>query len=86
VGSAAAPKAGVELIGESGEKALVEAKKEGDEKGLAAYFAKDQGSLNTILGADGLPPSAPGLFVDIKGKESGEKTYELLDDQTYEGA
>jgi hypothetical protein len=56
VGSAAAPKEDVLKIGDAGKTQLVEVKEEG-EKGLSAYFEKNQGVFAGVLGKDGLPPT-----------------------------
>lgn len=71
LGSKASPRADMPLIGEEGSKQLVAAKEEG-EKGLAAYFGKDAGSVGTaVLGPDGLPPTPSGHFVkDVKGQRA----------------
>ena len=60
VGSQAQPKEHILQIGSAGKKQLVEIKQEGDEKGLAAFFKKDQKSVSTVLGANGLPPFPVG--------------------------
>jgi hypothetical protein len=43
-------------IGDAGQTQLVEVKEEG-EKGLSAYFEKNQGVFAGVLGKDGLPPT-----------------------------
>ncbi|KAJ5949741.1 hypothetical protein N7454_001325 [Penicillium verhagenii] len=57
VGSQAAPKDDILQIGEAGEKQLVSVKEQGEERGLAALFEKDQKSIQGVLGANGLPPT-----------------------------
>jgi hypothetical protein len=81
VGSAAKPTQ--ELIGEAGAKALVAATKDGEERGLAAFFAGDSKSLAAVADTDGLPPMPPGLNHGVTAKGLGEKDYELMEDQTY---
>lgn len=56
VGSQAAPKENALQAGEAGEKQLVSLKQEGEERGLAATFAKDKSAIKGVLGPDGLPP------------------------------
>ncbi|KAH0544705.1 hypothetical protein FGG08_001210 [Glutinoglossum americanum] len=65
VGSKAAPLR--ELVGEDGTKQLVAVKQEGEERGLAALFEKDKGSVGRVLGEGGLPP----LPVNLGGKNGG---------------
>ncbi|QGA13638.1 hypothetical protein EYB26_001288 [Talaromyces marneffei] len=55
-GNKQAPKEDALQLGEAGEKQLIAAKQEGDEKGLAAQFEKDKNSVKSVLGPDGLPP------------------------------
>jgi hypothetical protein len=55
-GNKQAPKEDVLQVGEAGEKQLIAAKAEGEERGLAAHFEKDKGSIQGVLGSDGLPP------------------------------
>ncbi len=61
VGSKASPKEDVLQIGEAGAKQLVQVKKEGQERGLAAVFEKDKKSMGSVLGANGLPPMPTAL-------------------------
>ncbi|KAF2085889.1 NADH dehydrogenase 29/21K chain precursor [Saccharata proteae CBS 121410] len=68
----------VELIGEAGKNALVEAKGQG-EKGLAAFFQKDKSAVLSVLGEGGMPPLPSGLH---EGKQAS-KSYELLKEQSY---
>jgi hypothetical protein len=59
VGSAAQPKQ--ELVGESGQQALVAAKTQGETGGLAAYFEKTGGAIAVKdLLVNGLPPTPGG--------------------------
>ncbi|OCK86780.1 21 kDa subunit of NADH dehydrogenase [Cenococcum geophilum 1.58] len=77
VGSKVAPR--VELIGEAGQKQLVEVRSEG-EKGLAAFFEKEKALAKDVLGPGGMPPLPSGLhLMDAEGM----KRYELLDEQSY---
>lgn len=76
VGSEAQPKQ--ELIGDGGQKQLVAVKEEG-EKGLAAFFEKEKGVNENVLGPGGLPPLPKGLNVTKDGK----KDYSLLREQSY---
>ncbi|CCU78343.1 NADH-ubiquinone oxidoreductase 21.3 kDa subunit [Blumeria hordei DH14] len=68
-----------ELIGESGIKALVDVKKEG-ELGLAAYFQKE-GKTGTLaaLGKDGMPP----FPCSVNLKKQGADKYELTAENSY---
>lgn len=61
VGSKANPKEEVLQIGDAGAKQLVQVKQEGEEKGLAAFFAKDEGNTASIFGPGGLPPFPSGM-------------------------
>ena len=61
VGSKARPKEDVLQIGDAGAKQLVEVKKEGEEKGLSAYFEKEKNASASIFGPDGLPPFPSGM-------------------------
>lgn len=56
VGSQAAPKDDILKIGEAGTQQLVAVKEQGEERGLAALFERDQTSIQSVLGANGLPP------------------------------
>ena len=70
---------GWQLIGEAGQKQLVEAKSEG-EKGLAAFFEKEKALAKDVLGPGGMPPLPSGLHsMSVEGK----KRYELLGEQSY---
>ncbi|KAF2223306.1 hypothetical protein BDZ85DRAFT_235323 [Elsinoe ampelina] len=77
VGSAKSPKDDVLQIGEAGSKQLVAVKEEG-EKGLAAFFQKNQKAGISVLGPNGLPPLPASLA------PTGSKRYEMLEEQTYE--
>ncbi|KAI1845144.1 hypothetical protein JX265_002771 [Neoarthrinium moseri] len=82
VGSAAAPKA--ELVGEAGEKALVAAKEEGVEGGLARYFEQKGPAAAKDLLVNGLPPLPSGQGPKKDGSGAWEATpYELTEEQTY---
>ncbi|KAL2073608.1 hypothetical protein VTL71DRAFT_10934 [Oculimacula yallundae] len=67
-----------ELIGEEGNKALVQVKEEG-EGGLATFFEK-QGQSATLaaLGRDGLPPLPSGLSL-----KEGQDKYTLTPENAY---
>ncbi|ETS82231.1 NADH-ubiquinone oxidoreductase subunit A [Pestalotiopsis fici W106-1] len=82
VGSAASPKQ--ELIGEAGEQALVAAKSEGVEGGLAKFFeAKGPATAQELL-VNGLPPLPSGQALKKDGSGLWEaKQYELVEEQTY---
>jgi hypothetical protein len=75
VGNQTAPKDDVLQIGESGTKQLVELKEQGEEHGLASKFQESQGSVESVLGSDGLPPLPCNL-----GSGSG---YKLSSGQGY---
>ncbi|KAI6379786.1 hypothetical protein MCOR25_001917 [Pyricularia grisea] len=77
VGNAAAPKA--ELIGEAGEKALVQAKEAGN-SGLAAFFEKNGKSAALDVFVGGLPPTPAGESLisgkwDVHKYEVSEQSY-----------
>jgi hypothetical protein len=55
VGSAAQPKEDKLQIGEAGKNQLVALKEEG-EKGLSAFFEKEKGMAQSVLGPNGMPP------------------------------
>lgn len=74
VGSEKAPKR--ELIGEEGQKALVQTKQEG-EMGLAAFFKKEGGG-KAVLDERGLPPLPSGLHLS-----EGAKRYERTEENAY---
>jgi hypothetical protein len=61
VGSKAKPKDDVLQIGDLGVKQLVQVRKDGDQKGLAAYLEKEKNSIASIFGPDGLPPFPSGM-------------------------
>ncbi|KAI9750116.1 MAG: Nuclear envelope morphology protein 1 [Chaenotheca gracillima] len=60
VGSKANPREDTPLIGDAGAKQLVQLQQEGQEKGLANFFEKDNKSIASVLGPNGLPPMPPG--------------------------
>jgi hypothetical protein len=76
VGSQAAPKDDVLKLGDAGKNQLVEVKKAGEEKGLAAFFQEQKNSGLAVLTAEGLPPSPPSLH------NIATRRYELSD-QSY---
>ncbi|KAI1211717.1 21 kDa subunit of NADH dehydrogenase [Annulohypoxylon truncatum] len=80
VGSAAAPKQ--ELIGESGQKALVAAKQEGKTTGLAAYVEKNVAAAKDALLVNGLPPLPSGQSLGKEGAWQPYK-YELTEENAY---
>lgn len=82
VGSEKAPKDDVLQIGEAGSKQLVEVKDEG-EKGLAAFFKKDNKNMAGVLGPGGMPPMPKNLGQNMK--QNGGHRYEILKEQSYEG-
>lgn len=47
-------------IGDAGKNQLVQIKQEGEEKGLAALFEKDQKAVSSLFGPNGLPPFPVG--------------------------
>ncbi|KAJ6107937.1 hypothetical protein N7523_009260 [Penicillium sp. IBT 18751x] len=79
VGSQAAPKDDVLQIGEAGEKQLVDVKEQGEERGLAALFEKDQKSIQGVLGANGLPPTP----CNINNSTRSSSQYEMGQEQSY---
>ena len=54
------------MIGEAGQKQLVEAKSEG-EKGLAAFFEKEKALAKDVLGPGGMPPLPSGKSTILGG-------------------
>jgi hypothetical protein len=76
VGSQAQPKDEVLQIGEAGDKQLVSVKQEGEERGLAAHFAKDNKGVQGVLGPNGMPPMPCNL-------KASEARYELDEDSGY---
>lgn len=81
VGSEKAPKDDVLQIGDAGSKQLVQVKDEG-EKGLAAFFKKDNKNMVGVLGPGGMPPMPKGLGQNMK--TDGGHRYEILKEQSYE--
>ncbi|KAM7187982.1 NADH/ubiquinone oxidoreductase [Rhypophila sp. PSN 637] len=81
VGSAAQPR--VELIGEEGSKALVEAEESGKEAGLAAYLEKTgaETAKYVLAQTGGLPPLPSGETL-ATGKWDVHK-YGLADENSY---
>lgn len=80
VGSQAAPKDDVLQVGEAGEKQLVSVKEQGEERGLAALFEKDQKSIQSVLGANGLPPTPCNINPVA---QSSQSQYEMGHGQGY---
>ncbi|KAI6784165.1 NADH-ubiquinone oxidoreductase [Emericellopsis cladophorae] len=74
VGSAAQPK--VELIGEAGQKQLVDVKEQG-QTGLAAYAKKSPGDMAKDMFVGGLPPTPSGT--SLNGTQWGVYKYELTE-------
>jgi hypothetical protein len=77
VGSAAKPSPKL-LAGAEGSKQLVAIEREGDEKGLAAFFEQEK-AVGSVLGDDGMPP-----FPTPRGATQHSKRYELEGEQSYE--
>jgi hypothetical protein len=77
VGSAKAPKDDILQIGDAGAKQLVSLKEEG-QKGLSAYFQKDNKAGLSVLGPTGLPP-----FPTSRYPSAAPKRYEMLKEQAY---
>ena len=77
VGSAQSPKENVLQIGDAGAKQLVAVKEEG-EKGLSAFFQKDNKAGLSVLGPNGLPPLPTSRY-----PSSTPKRYEMLKEQSY---
>ncbi|KAK0387360.1 hypothetical protein NLU13_5673 [Sarocladium strictum] len=80
VGSAAQPK--VELVGEAGEKALVEAREQG-ELGVAKVFRQNKAVAKDVF-VDGLPPLPSGQSLNADGKWDVHK-YRLSETSYGEG-
>ena len=80
VGSQKAPKDDVLQIGEAGEKQLVSVKEQGEERGLAALFEKDQKSIQGVLGTNGLPPTPCNIN---SAPQPSQSKYEITRDQSY---
>ncbi|KAL9030911.1 MAG: hypothetical protein Q9196_001019 [Gyalolechia fulgens] len=91
VGSKAKPKEDVLQLGAAGTKQLVQLRKEGEERGLAALFEKDKTGVASILGANGIPPFPTGAsrlslqggrkYVMDADRENGyPEEYVLMDD------
>lgn len=76
VGSQAAPKDDVLQVGEAGEKQLVSVKQQGEQRGLAGLFEKDNKGIKSVLGVNGLPPMPCNL-------NSSASKYQLGDDHGY---
>ncbi|KAF1810288.1 21 kDa subunit of NADH dehydrogenase [Eremomyces bilateralis CBS 781.70] len=74
VGSKAAPKEDVLLIGDAGQKQLVELK--AGEKGLAAFFQGKDKAVADVLEAGGLPPMPTNMHPTTGNV--GAKDYRLL--------
>lgn len=83
VGSQAAPKEDVLQVGDAGAQQLVAVKKQGEERGLAALFEKDNTSIQGVLGANGLPPTPCNINTAPKDSQS---KYELNEEQSYANA
>ena len=81
VGSKASPKDEVLGKGEEGQKQLTLVKEEG-EKGLSAFFAKENSAFKAQLDENGLPPMPVGLH---RPTSTGTKRYVIEEEQTYGG-
>ncbi|KAI1957759.1 hypothetical protein LOZ58_005509 [Ophidiomyces ophidiicola] len=75
VGSKAEPNEQALLPGDAGAQQLVELKKEGEERGLSAFFARKQGGVSRVLGPNGLPPLPANLNRNAKYPKSDEQSY-----------
>ncbi len=69
VGSKSSPKEDVLQIGDAGTKQLVQVKEDGEQRGLAALFEKDQKTVTNVLGPSGLPPLPTSLSPVQGGKQ-----------------
>ena len=69
VGNKAHPKEDILRLGDAGAKQLVQLKHEGEEKGVSAYFEKNNAAC--IFGPGGLPPSPSGM--SRQSPEGGRK-------------
>ena len=76
VGSKANPKEDVLQIGDAGTKQLAEIKTQGEETGLATFFAAKKGTEVGILGPGGLPPLPSGMY---RQEKTGTKGYQLVE-------
>ena len=81
VGSKALPKDEALGRGEEGQKQLALVKEEG-EKGLSAFFEKENSAFKALLNAEGLPPMPVGLH---RPTNTGTKRYVMEEEQTYGG-
>jgi hypothetical protein len=81
VGTKAAPKEDALPVGDAGHKQLAVVKEEG-EKGLSAFFQKDNSAFKSVLGENGLPPLPVALHTPSKPTV---KRYTLEEEQTYGG-
>lgn len=81
VGSKANPKGDILQVGEAGTKQLVQVHKDGEEKGLAAFFEGSKHATTGIFGPNGLPPFPTGMSRDAP---AGGKQY-VMDQDRAEG-
>ncbi|KAJ5238672.1 hypothetical protein N7468_003291 [Penicillium chermesinum] len=83
VGSQAAPKDDVLQVGDAGQQQLATVKEQGEERGLAALFEKDNRNIQGVLSENGLPPTP--CNINMAPKESQSK-YALEQEQSYGNA
>ena len=81
VGSRANPREDILRIGDAGARQLVEVKKEGEAKGVSAYFEKDKNAAASIIGPHGLPPFPTGMN---RISVEGDRKY-VMDNDRAEG-
>lgn len=75
VGSKAEPNEQALLPGDSGKQQLVEIKQQGEERGLAAFFAENKTGVTRALGPNGLPPFPVNLNRSAKYPKCEEQSY-----------
>ncbi|WEW57946.1 U3 snoRNP protein [Emydomyces testavorans] len=75
VGSKAEPNEPALLPGDAGKQQLVEIKQEGEERGLAAFYAEKERGVARVLGPNGLPPFPANLNRAAKYPKSEEQSY-----------
>lgn len=73
VGSRASPRDNVLQVGEAGEKQLVSVKQQGEERGLAGLFEKDNKGIQGVLGTGGLPPMPCNLNASASKYQLGNE-------------
>ncbi|KAJ5718088.1 NADH dehydrogenase (complex I) 21kDa subunit [Penicillium malachiteum] len=80
VGSQAVPKDDVLQLGDAGKQQLVSVKEEAKERGLAAHFEKNESSIQSVLAANGLPPTPCNINSASKSQQT---QYTLDGEQSY---